>query len=99
MKRKINHLLAFLKKPQNLILLFFVVTLGYLVLFPLVCIVKDTFVVHASEVIETAEPPVAAIRSKKDSSIVVGMKMVRREEGFKEQYFVRFARRRNASLF
>ena len=50
MKRKINHLLAFLKKPQNLILLFFVVTLGYLVLFPLVCIVKDTFVVHASEV-------------------------------------------------
>lgn len=37
-------------------------------------------IVHASEVIETAEPPVAAIRSKKDSSIVVGMKMVRRGE-------------------
>ena len=37
-------------------------------------------IVHASEVIETAEPPVAAIRTKKDSSIVVGMKMVRREE-------------------
>lgn len=34
-------------------------------------------VVHASEVIETAEPPVNAIRKKKDSSIVVGMKMVR----------------------
>lgn len=37
-------------------------------------------VVHTSMVIETAEPPVAAIRSKKDSSIVVGMMMVRRGE-------------------
>lgn len=34
-------------------------------------------VVHTTQVIETAEPPVAAIRSKKDSSIVVGMRMVR----------------------
>ena len=34
-------------------------------------------VIHASEVIETAEPPVNAIRRKKDSSIVVGMKMVK----------------------
>ncbi len=34
-------------------------------------------VVQASEVIEMAEPPVMAIRKKKDSSIVVGMKMVK----------------------
>ena len=34
-------------------------------------------VVNATEVIETAEPPVNAIRKKKDSSMVVGMKMVR----------------------
>lgn len=34
-------------------------------------------VVHASEVIETAEPPVNAIRKKKDSSIVKGMYMVK----------------------
>lgn len=34
-------------------------------------------IVHASEVIETAEPPVEAIRKKKDSSIVVAMKMVK----------------------
>ena len=34
-------------------------------------------VVNATEVIETAEPPVAAIRKKKDSSIVVGMKHVK----------------------
>ncbi len=37
-------------------------------------------VVHASEVIETAEPPVAAIRSKKDSSIVKALSMVRNQE-------------------
>lgn len=33
-------------------------------------------IVPASEIIEMAEPPVMAIRKKKDSSIVVGMKMV-----------------------
>lgn len=37
-------------------------------------------IVHTSEVIETAEPPVMAIRKKKDSSIVVGMQMVRQGE-------------------
>lgn len=34
-------------------------------------------VVNAAEVIEMAEPPVAAIRKKKDSSIVVGMGLVK----------------------
>lgn len=37
-------------------------------------------IVHTSEIIETAEPPVMAIRKKKDSSIVVGMQMVRQGE-------------------
>lgn len=37
-------------------------------------------VVNATEKIETAEPPVAAIRSKKNSSIVVGMKLVKEEQ-------------------
>lgn len=37
-------------------------------------------VVHASEVIETDEPPVNAIRKKKDSSIVVGMNLVKQKE-------------------
>lgn len=37
-------------------------------------------VVPASEMIETAEPPVTAIRKKKDSSIVVGMNMVKKGE-------------------
>ncbi len=37
-------------------------------------------VVHASEVIATEEPPVMAIRKKKDSSIVAAMNMVKRGE-------------------
>lgn len=37
-------------------------------------------VVNATEVIETAEPPVKAIRGKKDSSIVVGLNMVKNQE-------------------
>lgn len=37
-------------------------------------------VVHAEEMIETAEPPVNAIRKKKQSSIVVGMNMVKQKE-------------------
>ena len=37
-------------------------------------------VIHASEVIEMAEPPVEAIRKKKQSSIVVGMNMVKQRE-------------------
>lgn len=35
---------------------------------------------NAQEVIETSEPPVMAIRRKKDSSIVTGLKMVKRGE-------------------
>lgn len=37
-------------------------------------------IVPASEVIETGEPPVAAIQKKKDSSLVAGLTMVRRGE-------------------
>ena len=37
-------------------------------------------VVHAEEVIEPAEPPVEAIRKKKQSSIVLGMNMVKQKE-------------------
>lgn len=37
-------------------------------------------IINASEVIETAEPPVVAIRRKKDSSIVVAMNLVKKGE-------------------
>ena len=33
--------------------------------------------VHASEIIETAEPPVMAIRKKKDSSLVKALNLVK----------------------
>ncbi len=39
--------------------------------------VEQAEIVHTTEVIETAEPPVMAIRKKKDSSIVKAMMMVR----------------------
>ena len=42
---------------------------------------KDRIIIqNASEVIETEEPPVNAIRRKKDSSIVVGMNLVKKKE-------------------
>jgi len=41
---------------------------------------EQVTVVNATEVIETAEPPVMAIRKKKDSSIVVGMNMLKNKE-------------------
>lgn len=37
-------------------------------------------VVHAKEVIEMAEPPVNAIRKKKQSSLVIGMNMIKHQE-------------------
>ena len=37
-------------------------------------------VVNATEVIETAEPPVVAIRKKRDSSIEVGLNLVKKQE-------------------
>ena len=41
---------------------------------------KQIEVVNASEIIETGEPPVMAIRRKKDSSIVKGLNMVKNKE-------------------
>ena len=38
-------------------------------------------IVHASQVIYNHEPPVKAVRSKKDSSIVKGLKMIKEGEG------------------
>lgn len=37
-------------------------------------------VIHAEEVIEMAEPPVNAIRKKKQSSLVIGMNMIKHQE-------------------
>jgi len=40
----------------------------------------DLTVLHASEVIEMGEPPAVALRKKKDSSIVVGTKLVKEKQ-------------------
>lgn len=44
-----NRLKSYLKKPHNVILIILVVVLSYLTLFPLYSLVKDTAVVHPSE--------------------------------------------------
>ncbi len=41
---------------------------------------EQIILTHAEEVIETAEPPVMAIRKKKQSSIVIGMNLVKQKE-------------------
>lgn len=38
-------------------------------------------IVNTSQVIDMAEPPVEAIRTKKDSSMVVGLRMLKKKEG------------------
>lgn len=40
----------------------------------------DISVVHASEVIEMGEPPAVALRKKKDSSIVIGTRLVKEKQ-------------------
>ena len=45
-----NKVKSFLKKPYNVILLALVIVLSYLVLLPLLTILKDTVTVHNSEV-------------------------------------------------
>lgn len=41
---------------------------------------EQVVIIHAEEVIENCESPVMAIRKKKDSSIVVGLKLVKEQE-------------------
>jgi len=49
LQKYIHRAKKFLKKPHQVILLVMCVFLGYLTLFPIITIVKDTFTVHASE--------------------------------------------------
>ena len=49
MKKKLNELKTFFSKPYNIMLLILMVVLTFLVVLPLLSIVKDTFIVHASE--------------------------------------------------
>lgn len=50
MKATARKIATFLRKPQNIILILLVISLAYLVVWPLINIFQDTFLVHPSEV-------------------------------------------------
>lgn len=49
MKKTVNKIKTFFGKPYNVLLVFFVTALTYLVVLPLFSIVSDTFTVHSAE--------------------------------------------------
>ena len=57
MKKVLYRFRRFVKKPSNVILLVMVICLGYLTLFPLLQMVKDTFTVHISESLRLKQVP------------------------------------------
>ena len=49
MKKKWNKIKTFFSKPYNVLLVLFLIILTFLVVIPLISIVRDTFIVHPSE--------------------------------------------------
>jgi iron(III) transport system permease protein len=49
LKKQLYRFRKFIKKPHNVVLLVMLVFLGYLTLFPLLTMIRDTFTVHVSE--------------------------------------------------
>ncbi len=49
MKKQLYRFKTFIKKPYNVVLLVMLIFLGYLTLFPMLTMIKDTFTVHISE--------------------------------------------------
>lgn len=48
-KKQLYRFYKFIKKPYNVILTVLLIVLGYLTLFPMLTMIKDTFTVHVSE--------------------------------------------------
>ena len=48
-KKQLYRFYKFIKKPYNVILTMLLIVLGYLTLFPMLTMIKDTFTVHVSE--------------------------------------------------
>ena len=48
-KKQLYRFYKFIKKPYNVILSVLLIVLGYLTLFPMLTMIKDTFTVHVSE--------------------------------------------------
>ena len=49
MKKRWNRIKTFFSKPYNVLLVLFIIILGFLVVIPLLSIIRDTFIVHPSE--------------------------------------------------
>ncbi len=49
MKKRWNKIKTFFSKPYNVLLVLFLVVLSFLVVIPLISIIRDTFIVHSSE--------------------------------------------------
>ena len=58
-----NQLRIFFKKPHNVILVTLAVSLGFLTLFPLLSLVRDTMVVHPAEVMSVQGVPIGGLTS------------------------------------
>ena len=56
-----NRFKTFIKKPHNVILVVLVAALAYLTLFPLVSLVRDTFIVHPSEIMSVKQSKVGDV--------------------------------------
>ena len=48
-KKQLYRFYKFIKKPYNIILSVLLIVLGYLTLFPMLTMIKDTFTVHVSQ--------------------------------------------------
>ncbi|MHB0896680.1 MAG: ABC transporter permease [Spirochaetales bacterium] len=59
--KSINRFRAFIKKPHNIILVVLVAALAYLTLFPLVSLIRDTFIVHPSEIMSVKHAKVGDV--------------------------------------
>jgi len=59
--KSINRFRTFIKKPHNIILVVLVAALAYLTLFPLLSLIRDTFVVHPSEIMSVKQSKVGDI--------------------------------------
>jgi len=57
----VNRLKTFIKKPHNAILVVLVVALAYLTLFPLISLIRDTFLVHPSEIMSIKQSKVGDV--------------------------------------
>ena len=59
----VNKLRVFFRKPPNVILVVMAVLLGFLTLFPLLSLMRDTIVVHPSEVMSVRGVPIGGLTS------------------------------------